>query len=534
MLSIIRRLLAFPATLNRGTSRSLVSSLLQGVSPTPEETRKALADQILVVLRTSPQNLGAGIVAAFLLAATLWWSAPSPRGSFQWTPWVWFVLLSMGLLRGIKMSAPFRQRPHSVDETIHQGHLLLLNGVYCAVIWGSSSWLMLPHPNQQAEVFLVVSIAMVLMGGSASQGLYRPFLLAFLFPTTAIFVAGCLFRVDDWMIRLLASVFPLLAFVILAATLTQEDALKAAILLRLKTENLLQEQIHLQEMTEKARKDAELARADAEGAKFEAEKRLQQYYSTQKAALQEITELRQVAEEERKRRLQFIRDMLHDIKGPLSAVGTNIDTYRHAKRAGLDDVAQAAATQMVKAYSVVSMLTRDLFELSSYELRLQAIHTTAIKVSEILENVADSFRDAAHEKGIEIRIFLRSTDLYCLSDDSLLHRIIVNLVANAVKFTPPRPPGVSGVVLGATAKSGYVEFLVWDTGVGIPAERQAEIWEYGKTTNGTNNEKGYGIGLTLTQAMCKSLPDHDLIVRPRKGLGARFAVRVPIGFLSSS
>ena len=261
----------------------------------------------------------------------------------------------------------------------------------------------------------------------------------------------------------------------------------------------------------------------------ETAKREQQYQSARSAAILEIQALQQTAEADRSRRLQFVRDILHDIRTPIASLGGSIANFRLAKARGSDDLAAQAVNHLLRAYTTVSKLSDELFALSSYELKRQATDLRAIEVGEVIQNVAVSFHEAATEKGLELRIYQSNRKLYCLSDSNALHRVLVNLISNAVKFTKPRSRGTSGIVVGAVGRGlNSIDIVVADTGVGIDEARLASVWEYGETTNGTGNEKGYGIGLPLIRAVCSSLPEHDLKLESNPGKGSRFTLRIPI------
>jgi CheY-like chemotaxis protein len=68
---------------------------------------------------------------------------------------------------------------------------------------------------------------------------------------------------------------------------------------------------------------------------------------------------------------------------------------------------------------------------------------------------------------------------------------------------------------------------VSDSGVGIEADRQNSIWDYGVTTTGTNNEKGYGIGLAVIKAICDAI-GHEISYSSTNGKGSCFYLRIPI------
>lgn len=267
-----------------------------------------------------------------------------------------------------------------------------------------------------------------------------------------------------------------------------------------------------------------------EAEKVKVERLLEQYNATRDAALQEIKMLRQDAVGEQEKRLRFIRDILHDIKNPLMAFGINMDNYRRAKLIGRDDLANEAASSLDSAYNAVSTLTEDLFELSNYEMQqFNKKGLRSISVNEVLSDLAHAFTERANAKCIRLQLKLPQQNLYCLSDGSALQRILINLTANAIKFTPQRSGWRPRIAIGAVKRPyGFIDIYVRDSGIGIEQSRLDVIWDYGVTTTGTKNEKGHGIGLAVVKAICNAIPDHSLTLTSRIGHGSCFILSVPL------
>jgi hypothetical protein len=134
----------------------------------------------------------------------------------------------------------------------------------------------------------------------------------------------------------------------------------------------------------------------------------------------------------------------------------------------------------------------------------------------------ESLADAAAEKGLVLRSRIR--DCWILTDPALLHRILINLVGNAIRHTH------RGSILVACRRCGDTARIeVWDTGPGIPPEaREAIFDELVQLDNPERDpEKGLGLGLAIVRKSAELL-DHPLTLCSRVGQGSRFALTVPL------
>jgi CheY-like chemotaxis protein/anti-sigma regulatory factor (Ser/Thr protein kinase) len=119
---------------------------------------------------------------------------------------------------------------------------------------------------------------------------------------------------------------------------------------------------------------------------------------------------------------------------------------------------------------------------------------------------------------------IESTNESVRSDARLLRRIVQNLVANAIKYTP----GGGTVTLSARPEGAFMNLTIADNGVGIPKERQAEIWEEFKQLKNPERDarKGLGLGMAIVKRMA-ALLEHPLSLESEEGAGTSVTVRVP-------
>lgn len=141
-------------------------------------------------------------------------------------------------------------------------------------------------------------------------------------------------------------------------------------------------------------------------------------------------------------------------------------------------------------------------------------------LKEMVQETVDLLAPVAAEK--KVRIDNAVAALSAFADRPTLNTVIRNLVNNAVKFTPP-----GGVVrIEAREDDGAIRVTVGDTGVGIPPERIATLFQVGATTPGTKGEKGTGLGL----ALCKHLVELNggrIWAESAPGRGSAFHFTVP-------
>jgi signal transduction histidine kinase len=168
-------------------------------------------------------------------------------------------------------------------------------------------------------------------------------------------------------------------------------------------------------------------------------------------------------------------------------------------------------------------LLDSLLDLSRLEGGLVQAHVQAFAVQPLLQQVVNTLKPLADEKGLELS--LKGAAIWVESDPALLTRIVLNLVGNALRYTE------QGRVLVAcrSAQGGRVlRVEVWDTGVGIAPEYLSQIFgEYFQvhTAQGARLE-GVGLGLTIVQRTAQLL-GHKVSVRSVLGKGSCFALELP-------
>jgi signal transduction histidine kinase len=136
----------------------------------------------------------------------------------------------------------------------------------------------------------------------------------------------------------------------------------------------------------------------------------------------------------------------------------------------------------------------------------------------------DALRDEAEAKGVDLRVTIGAAPLHVLGDAARLEQIALNLIANAIKFTPST--GRVEVSLGRRA--GCAVLTVRDTGCGITPELLTHVFDRFRQGAANGRKHGLGLGLAIVRYLVEA---HDGTVRaesPGPGEGAIFTVELPL------
>lgn len=230
--------------------------------------------------------------------------------------------------------------------------------------------------------------------------------------------------------------------------------------------------------------------------------------------------LRQAKEDSQKAdraRSRFLAAAGHDLRQPLYA----LSLYAEALRARLGPDGAALASDIKDCIDGLSGLLTDLLDLSKLEAGVVCAKVCDFELAPLLGKLVSRHAPGAQRKGLDLRA--RPSQLTARTDPVLLGSLIDKLIANAVRFTAR-----GGILIAARRHQDKDWIEVWDTGTGIPAQQQEEIFEaFVRLENDDDSvEKGSGLGLAIV-ARAAELLGLQLRVRSRVGRGSMFAVEIP-------
>lgn len=270
---------------------------------------------------------------------------------------------------------------------------------------------------------------------------------------------------------------------------------------------------------------------EARAARDETERAYERHRDVQEAARIQLEQRAREAEAGDHDKMRFIARASHDLRQPMSALQNFLEVARHWQEQG--DVARVGGLldKMNSSVTVLSRTFSQILDIAKYESGEYKPNVQPVDLRQLLRDIEDQFGILANAKGVEFRLRqLCAPPYFASSDYEMLWRVVSNLVANAIKYTPgDRKEHRAVVLVGATRIGSRFRINVYDTGVGIPAEHLATIWEpffqIGKRER--DRERGLGLGLSIVRAACESL-GHEIDFRSVEERGSRFSIGLPV------
>lgn len=235
-----------------------------------------------------------------------------------------------------------------------------------------------------------------------------------------------------------------------------------------------------------------------------------------------------LAEESTRAKEQFLAHMSHELRTPMNAVVGL--THLLLEMKPLPE--QQNYLNVIKASSEhLVMIINDILDLSKIEAGKLELHAEPFDIRESVHKVFDTIEVLAKEKKLELKTSIDSSIPKILVGDSVrLNQILINLLSNAVKFTDEGIVECSIKLDGElqTDETCNIAINVRDTGIGIPTERLASIFESFEQIEVKNKKKkmGTGLGLTIVKRLVE-MQSGTISVKSTVGLGSGFSVIMP-------
>ena len=240
----------------------------------------------------------------------------------------------------------------------------------------------------------------------------------------------------------------------------------------------------------------------------------------------ELTEARLAAEASSRAKSEFLANMSHEIRTPLNGI---VGMMQLLSRTYLDAEQKECVFTAIRSSQRLTQLLTDILEISRIEAGKMSVDAKEFHFSDLRDSVRDLFAIPAKAKGIELSFEIdESIPSYVIGDEGRLRQILFNLVGNATKFTPRGSVRVEARRVDE-GQAMHVEFSVTDTGVGIPKERQEDIFNAFTQVDGSavRQHGGVGLGLAIVSRLVDVL-EGSITVSSEPGQGTTMTVKVPL------
>jgi two-component system phosphate regulon sensor histidine kinase PhoR len=237
--------------------------------------------------------------------------------------------------------------------------------------------------------------------------------------------------------------------------------------------------------------------------------------------LHDITEIKRL---ERVRR-EFVANVSHELRTPLTAIKGYAETLLGG---GLDEKARAAEFVEVIARHADRLrdLIEDLLDLASIEQGEARLRIGPVTVADVVSQAEATLRPSAERRSQTLRAEVPAGLPAVLAHRDRLAQVLINLVDNAIKFTPDG----GRILIGAAAADGRVVLSVSDTGIGIPPGELGRIFErfYRVDRSRDRKEGGTGLGLAIAKHLTQAMGG-TIEAESAPGAGTTFRITLPAG-----
>ncbi|MGM0771881.1 MAG: ATP-binding protein [Halobacteriota archaeon] len=218
----------------------------------------------------------------------------------------------------------------------------------------------------------------------------------------------------------------------------------------------------------------------------------------------------------------FVSMVSHELKTPLTAMKTSSEFMKETECS--PEVREEMLDLVIRNIDRQSRMVDDLLDISRIESGRMKFNPEDVNIRDIIETSLQTVEKQANDKGINIKAEYPEESLTITTDKDKLIRVFVNLLTNAIKFTPHD----GDVEISVTDTGDHMQASIKDNGIGIPPEKRDRIFDKFYQVDSTATRKAGGTGLGL--AIIKGIIDGQggtIFVETETGKGSTFTFRLP-------
>jgi cell cycle sensor histidine kinase DivJ len=244
-----------------------------------------------------------------------------------------------------------------------------------------------------------------------------------------------------------------------------------------------------------------------------------------KDEMRELAASRDEAQRISRAKSAFLATMSHELRTPLNAIIGFAELLHREMLIKERDPRHAEQCRIIhQSGEHLLSLVKDLLDISKIESGRFSVVPESFTLADVAVQAAETLHPAAKAKEIDISVDLQADLPELFADRRATRQILINLISNAVKFTPPR----GRVTVRARRSGGAIEIEVSDTGFGIAPEHMARLGQpfYQVETSYARQNDGAGLGLSIVFGLVQ-LSQGSIRIESEPGRGSRFVVTLP-------
>jgi signal transduction histidine kinase len=236
---------------------------------------------------------------------------------------------------------------------------------------------------------------------------------------------------------------------------------------------------------------------------------------------------RQIAEAANKSKAEFVATISHELRTPMSAVIGYTSLLADEIYGPVSDLQREHIGRVQQSGTHLMGLIEDLLSFARIEAGHETVDTVAISLPEVVEASMDLVRPLARTKGLTMRVEMPEEPVTLYTDARKMRQILVNLLANAVKYSAA---GEVSLVIRVAESSAEIRFRfeVADKGIGMtPAEQEKAFEPFWQANSNKTSGGGSGLGLSVARKMARLLGGDLFVVASAPGEGSTFVMTLP-------
>ncbi len=217
---------------------------------------------------------------------------------------------------------------------------------------------------------------------------------------------------------------------------------------------------------------------------------------------------------------EVLNTVAHELRNPITIIHAYSELLHEGRLGDISEKQKSALLKILKNSDRITNLITDMLDVSKIRSGKIVLNLEEVSVNKMINKIVDDLRSLADEKKINLKRDLHDLPAIVI-DRNLVGRVVINLLDNAIKFTPG-----GGDIMVTTVNTGdVVEIAVSDTGIGIPAGKQPTIFEEFEQAE---THQGTGLGLAIAR---KIVEMHQGLIELKsvEGSGSTFTVILPVG-----